>query len=76
MIIHFFVVQFYKVNLKGEKMQGEVAKIIEILQKRYPDVMVLDRMDGWERAKLAGKVEMIEEIKAIVEDELHENKRS
>jgi len=57
-------------------MQGEVAKIIEILQKRYPDVMVLDRMDGWERAKLAGKVEMIEEIKAIVEDELHENKRS
>ena len=53
---------------------GEMEKIVEILEKRYPDLMVVDHMDEWERAKLAGKVELIAEIKVIIEEGLSEGK--
>ena len=47
-------------------MSNEMQKLLDLLKERYPDVMVTDRMDEFERIKLAGKVELIKEIEFIV----------
>lgn len=49
-------------------MKGSVEILVEKLELEYPDKMVLGRLDEWERAKLAGKVELVQWIKQMVED--------
>jgi len=56
------VVEFHK---KGEKMK-EIVKFIEKYEKIYPDLMILDKMDDWHRAKQAGKVELLREMKLSI----------
>lgn len=48
-------------------MSNEMAKLIEKLEEWYPDKMVVENIDEFERAKLAGKIELIQEIKDLVE---------
>ena len=43
----------------------ELANLVKKLEEMYPDVMVLSKMDEWERAKMAGKIELIQAIKAM-----------
>lgn len=47
---------------KGEKV-SEISSFIESFEKIYPDLMVLDRKDEFERIKLAGKVELLQEMR-------------
>ena len=44
-------------------------EVIEYFKKQYPDVMVLDEVSEYERLKLAGKVELINEMVKFIEDE-------
>lgn len=44
---------------------GIVKKVEDI----YPDKMVLEEMSDFERGKKAGKVELIQEMKQLLEDE-------
>lgn len=37
------------------------------LEELYPDTMVLEKMDEFERGKLAGKVELIKEVRELLE---------
>lgn len=54
-------------QLQGDKMTNELQKILDILDSRYPNTMVTDRMDEFERIKLAGKIELIKEIKYLID---------
>ena len=45
----------------------ELVTLVEKLEEMYPDLMVLDKMDEWERIKLIGKVELIKEIRVMVD---------
>lgn len=42
---------------------SEISSFIESFEKIYPDLMVLDRKDEFERIKLAGKVELLQEMR-------------
>ncbi len=42
---------------------SEISKFIESFEKIYPDLMVLTRIDEFERTKLAGKVELLQEMR-------------
>ncbi len=44
----------------------EIVKFIEKYEKIYPDLMILDKMDDWHRAKQAGKVELLREMKLSI----------
>ena len=44
----------------------ELMDLVKKLEELYPDVMVLSKMDEWERAKMAGKIELIQAIKAMI----------
>ena len=44
----------------------ELMDLVKKLEEMYPDVMVLSKMDEWERAKMAGKIELIQAIKAMI----------
>ena len=44
----------------------ELANLVKKLEEMYPDLMVLDKMDEWERIKLIGKVELIKEIRVMI----------
>ena len=46
----------------------DLVTLVEKLEKMYPDLMVLDKMDEWERIKLIGKVELVKEIKAMINE--------
>lgn len=41
-----------------------ILSFVEKFSKLYPDLMVLDRKDEFERIKLAGKVELLNEMRA------------
>lgn len=45
----------------------EISKFIEVFEKIYPDLMVLTRIDEFERTKLAGKVELLQEMRYKLE---------
>ena len=45
----------------------ELVTLVEKLEEMYPDLMVLDKMDEWERIKLIGKVELIKEIRVMAD---------
>lgn len=53
-------------------MRSEMEALVEKLELEYPDRMVVDRMDEWERAKLAGKVELVQWIKELVKEGIGE----
>ena len=55
-----------------EKMRSEMEALVKKLELEYPDRMVVDRMDEWERAKLAGKVELVQWIKELVKEGIGE----
>ena len=40
-----------------------ILSFVEKFSKLYPDLMVLDRKDEFERIKLAGKVELLQEMR-------------
>ena len=44
----------------------EFDKLIELLEELYPDKMVVGPMEEWRRFTLAGKIELIKEIKEII----------
>lgn len=41
--------------------------LVAEFEKIYPDLMVLDRMDEFERVKLIGKVELLKEMRSKIE---------
>lgn len=43
-----------------------VDDILDILKNRYPDKMLLDNFSEFERGKLAGHIEIILEIEALI----------
>ena len=47
-------------------LSDEVKKIIEVIESWYPDKMITEDMEDFDRGKLAGKVELIREIKVYV----------
>jgi len=44
-------------------------ELLEYFRKQYPDEMVLDKVDEFDRVKLVGKVELLKEIARWYEDE-------
>jgi len=46
-----------------------VEDLIDYIKGLYPDEMVLDKIDEFTRGKLAGKIELIKEIEAFIEEE-------
>ena len=44
-------------------------EVIEHFKKLYPDEMVLDKVDEHYRLKLAGKIELINEMVAFIDRE-------
>jgi hypothetical protein len=53
----------------------EIVKFIEKYEKIYPDLMVLDKMDDWHRAKQAGKVELLKEMKLSIKSKDENNSK-
>lgn len=45
-----------------------IVDFIEKFKKKYPDLMVLSNMNDFERFKLIGKVELLNEMTASLKD--------
>lgn len=45
-----------------------IENFIENFKKKYPDLMILDKIDEFERIKLIGKVELLNEMTASLKD--------
>lgn len=43
-----------------------IEDVLDILKSRYPDKMLLDNFDDFNRGKLAGHIEIILEIESII----------
>lgn len=45
-----------------------ILKFIEIFEKKYPDLMILENKSEFERGKEAGFVQLLKEMRAKVEN--------
>jgi len=48
---------------------NDVREVIDEMRKRYPDKMLIDDFTAFERGKLAGHIEIIEEIEMLIAPE-------
>jgi len=53
-------------------MMVSIEELIEELKRNHPDKMLLDDFDTFTRGKLAGAIELILEIEAILDSEEEE----
>lgn len=48
-----------------KSLPSQTVDLIKELDKLYPDQMVIDQMDEFDRAKLAGKIELVRYLKHL-----------
>ena len=52
---------------KKEKKMENIIDFIEIFEKKYPDLMILENKSEFERGKEAGFVQLLKEMRAMIE---------